>query len=250
MNQYKEVVIVAGHGAVDPGAIAEDGTTEREIVKAISKELVIFLKVWDEKRVYSFGVQEGLTLDTKIFAVNKYCGEKGLNYLNSLLVSIHADWRGAKEGVGAYHYTGSSSSKVFAQTILERVSEVGSREVLYNKADKESRYKESGLGIIQRTAPLACLIEVGSLRADEDQDDGLELLKNPAKQKEIARKIFEGILEFMGEDIPAVENEPHIRDSMQIITKEDIGSLRRYYGRGEKFMRQGVAKCDDLMKKL
>ncbi len=205
MKNCKKVLVVSGHGKgssgyQDNGASATDGTTERGIVVEIGKYLEKFLEEWREGSVETFGVHFRKTLNDKITKINAYCKNKGLDYKNSILVSIHADWSGAREGVGGYFYRGSTDSRKLLVSISEEVAKVGERESLYQKPDTSSRF--GSLGIIKNTSPLAVLIEIGSLKSDNNTKDGLELLTNTQSQKDIAFGIFKGILNYISEELP------------------------------------------------
>ena len=189
MSKYKKVFIVCGHGS-ECGAVAIDGTTEHAIAEKISKKVIELLGGF----AVPVGVNHDMNLMQKINIINKICSDERLNYKNSLIVSIHVDWRGAREGTGAYYYSGSLDSKNFAKKIADSVAKVGNRKTNWIKGDKDSGHGQ--LGIIRNTNPLACLVEIGSLRADNDKTDGLELLKTEKGQNGIAMAIRDGIFEF------------------------------------------------------
>lgn len=187
---FKKIFIVAGHSGEDPGAVAADGTTERSIVIDIASMVCDFIG----GKAMPIGIAQSLTLTQKIKEVNRICISENLDHMNSLLLSIHADWRGAPEGVGAYYYTGSKASEDFSRIIAEEVAKNTERKVNYIKSDTRSPHGR--LGIIRDTLPLAALVEIGSLRSDANQSDGLELLRSQKGRSNIAEGIVSGICDF------------------------------------------------------
>lgn len=237
---YKKIFIVAGHGKgnsgkYDPGAIAEDGTQEREITVKIAGYVMEFFENWHKGFSQGIGIKENLSLFEKSREVNDICMKEEFNFHNSLLVSIHCDWRGAKEGVGAYHYTGSEKSAKFADAVLKEMRADSGRDVLYNKPDSKSNGRS--LWILQKTYPLAILIETGSLHMDSNEKDGLELLKSIQGQKDIAFSIFKGVLEFIGEKLS--ENSEKRK-------KESLEKSRRYL----KKVKRGFDKMAKISESL
>ena len=176
--QVNKIFITCGHSKSDPGAISEDrSTTERSVVEEVCRCI-------DSDLIQFVGLDENLTVTDKVNKVNAICKAEGLAWKNSILVSLHADWYGASSGTMAYHYRDSDTSKSLAEAIL-------SESKLHNKGSfPDTRSRFGKLGIIYYTAPLACLIEVGSLGPN------LEYIKN--NSYEIATSILKGIEKFAG----------------------------------------------------
>ncbi len=222
---YKKLFLTGGHGKkganFDPGAVAADKTTERQLIVAIGKKaLDKFADNGLGTFVQDVGILEDLTLAEKTKRINDQCKKEGLDYKNSLLLSLHVDWRGAAEGVGAYFYGGSKESEDFANTVAGIVARVGDRKKKWIKPDTSSRFGR--LGIIRDTDPLAMLLEMGSLKADDNQKDGLELLKSEQGQEEISQAIFEAILHFAGIDTPEPKKTPEApKIDLEFIKKEN-----------------------------
>lgn len=247
--KYKKIFIIAGHSETDPGAIAKDGTTEREIVKEISYYVSEILY----EKAISIGIEPSRDLGSKIKTINNLCEKFKLDHENSLLVSIHADWRGASEGVCGYHYAGSYESKKFSETIISEVAKVGERMVKFNRADTHSRHGR--LGIIRDTEPLAALIEVGVLKIDNNETDGLELIKSKEGQKKIAFAIVKAIERFTGwettkeeEKTTAPPKELHSKEEQKAIDLVLVSnSMAWYHLSGEK--RKAVEECSKIIRK-
>lgn len=185
-DMIENIFIVAGHSDTDPGAIADDGTTEREITVDIARRVVELLRDGPVS-VTGIGIDESLTVKEKVKKEEEETQKNGLNYMNSILVSIHCDWKGAKQGCGAYHYAGSQASSELALQILRELKETSRKpQSNYLLPDTKSRFGR--LGIIRDTRSLSCLVEVGTL-AGED----LLYLKTEIGRQEIAKAICMGI---------------------------------------------------------
>ena len=246
MSNYKKIFVVAGHGEgygekKDPGAVADDGTTERSIAKAVCQNLVAEL---GEKAI-SIGIENDLTLSEKIIEVNAECNAQQLNFKNSLLISVHVDWRGASEGVGAYYYGDYRPSQHFAQLVINEVSKIGSRIKKFNRPDTSSRFGR--LGIIRDTRPLTMLLEIGSLRADSNQNDGLELLKTERGQRNIAKYAAVGIRKFANWQEDAIDNEFNF-SAIKALQKRIIALSRasRKYPRLKSFLNKMIKKLNTI----
>ncbi len=186
----EKIFIVAGHGKSgnffkknDPGAIAKDGTTEREL------NLQITRSIFGENVVY-IGVDEDLTLAEKIKKINSF----GLDCTNSLLVSIHCNSAGSlAKGAEAFYYHNSGESKKLAENILKEICQKTGLKNRGAKSERLSRYGK--LGIVHDTAPLAVLIECGFLSNVSD----LDVLKN--KSDLIGNAVKAGIENFLDKNL-------------------------------------------------
>lgn len=202
MKDLNKIFIIGGHSKKDPGAIALDGTTEREIIEGICSYISeTFL-------VQKIGLNKSLTLEEKTKLINNLCIDNDFNYKNSILVSIHVDYYKASSGVMAYYYDDYLPSKQLADKVAKNVAKATKTPFKYLKPDTASMHGR--LGIVRDTKPLACLVEVGSL------GDDLEMLKNHQKQKEIANAIMEGIYEFAGvSEKIEIETETDLLDDIE-----------------------------------
>lgn len=247
---YKNIFIVGGHSDTDPGAIAKDGTTERSVIVPIAQRVADILRNSNNANVMTIGVFEGKKdLQEKINYEVDYCTKTGLNFSNSLLVSLHCDWKEAKEGYGGFYYSGSALSESFLGSILDALCETdsGKRQCLYTKGDREHQKKQ--LGIIRNTESLACLVEMGSLRADTNEFDGLEYLKSEKGQEEIARAIVKGICKFAEWKIPEYEEEKIIRGGAYQLENIFVPTISAQWEFIEEFFR-GEDWAEEVKKKL
>ena len=96
--QRYTIVIDAGHGGKDPGAIAVTGVREKDIVLAAAKELRDLLE-----KDPRFDVK--LTRDSDVFIPLEDRVTKARNWGADLFVSLHADAAGSPDVQGASVYT-------------------------------------------------------------------------------------------------------------------------------------------------
>lgn len=104
------VVIDAGHGGHDPGAIAADGTREKDLTLALAKQIRESLLAGGRVRV-------AMTRDTDKFLVLGERAQVARTLKADLFISVHADSAPGSNAVGATIYTLSevASSRTAAQ---------------------------------------------------------------------------------------------------------------------------------------
>ncbi|MBI3773936.1 MAG: N-acetylmuramoyl-L-alanine amidase [Gammaproteobacteria bacterium] len=92
------VAIDAGHGGVDPGAIGDSGTYEKEVVLAVAKRLEALV-------VKEKGMRPVLTRDGDYFVTLRNRMDKARAANADIFISIHADSFPDKRAQGASVYT-------------------------------------------------------------------------------------------------------------------------------------------------
>jgi N-acetylmuramoyl-L-alanine amidase len=113
------VVIDAGHGGHDPGAVAAGGAREKDVTLAMAKAIRDELLLGGRVRV-------ALTRDDDTFLILQERAEIARGLRADLFISVHADAAGATEATGATVYT---LSEVASNA---RAAQLAARE---NKAD-------------------------------------------------------------------------------------------------------------------
>jgi N-acetylmuramoyl-L-alanine amidase len=191
------VIVDAGHGGEDGGAVAPDGTVEKELNLAIAKKLnerllsagfrTIMIR-GDDYAVYDEGMEtlrqkksSDLHNRLKIMETNP----------DALFVSIHQNIFSASSVRGAQvlYSPNHPESKILAQMLQGRVAALLQPENTF-------AVKKSGTSIFllyQAPSP-AVLVECGFLSNHGD----LERLKTDIYQSQMAFAIFCGILDYVG----------------------------------------------------
>ena len=113
------VVIDAGHGGIDPGAVGKRGTHEKDIVLAISKRTVDILN-------RQSGVKAYTTRNTDTFLRLQERVDKAKNMGADIFVSLHADAHNNRRVRGGSVYVLSESA---SEREAERISILANRGV-------------------------------------------------------------------------------------------------------------------------
>jgi N-acetylmuramoyl-L-alanine amidase len=232
----KKIFISIGHGnnggRFDPGAVSQDGkTTERSVVVSIGQNLRNIIK---DNMVVFVNLDTPISHEARVIEVNNICKKEGFTYKDSLFIELHADWNQASEGVSAYYYRGYEEGKVIAETIAKNLALSTSRKFKWVKGDDQAR--GGSLYVIQKTIPTALILEVGSLRADSNPNDGLELLSRDSGQNDIAMAIANTLHEEYGVKILDQSMPSEARKK----TEEAIRIISEAWGLWENERARGV----------
>lgn len=190
------VIIDAGHGGPDGGAVADDGTNEKDINLAISLKLN---KVLKENGINTVMTR---TEDISIHSENaKTLREKKVSDIhnrmklmvetpNSIFVSIHQNsYTSSKySGTQVFYSPDNTDSNLLAQKIQQSV-------VNNIQPDNKREIKECGSSVylIYNAVKPAVLVECGFMTNSEE----LNNLKNEEYQQKMADAIASGIIDYI-----------------------------------------------------
>ena len=195
---YDKIIILdAGHGGEDPGAIGVTGVYEKdlnlELVFEIGKILeekgyiVVYTRT-DDKLLYNEdqnikGIRKISDLKNRCEAANKYP--------NSIFVSIHMNsfGEGKYSGLQVYYSPGDEASRLLADKVQSSVKNSLQKE--NNRTIKQG----DGMYLLENTEPTAVLIECGFLTNKTE----CEKLSKKEYQKELSFSIVCGIIEYVEE---------------------------------------------------
>ena len=196
-DKRQTVIIDAGHGGFDGGAVAGDGTVEKDINLNIALTLAKFLKQ-NGFRVIMTRESDVSTEDTEspqIASKKKNDLKNRLklmsDYPDSVFVSIHLNKFTTSSAVGSQvFYSKSEESALLADKIQKViVTLIQPENTRVNKQATSSTYL-----LYNATVP-AVLVECGFLSNASE----LALLKQSDYQKKMAFSIYLGILEYFKE---------------------------------------------------
>lgn len=193
----KTVVLDAGHGGGDPGAIGIGGAQEKVITLAFTmaakKELeakgytVVLTRTGDSAcKVPATDTNAELSCRTKVTK----------NYANSIFISIHANWAYAESARGTETYYNANKnydgymnaypakSKLLSDTIHKYI------QPAIGSLDRKS--KDSSYYVLRFNSAPAILIELGFLSNSID----LDKMKNTSIQNSTAKAIATGVDEY------------------------------------------------------
>lgn len=193
----KIIVIDAGHGGVDGGAVGKDGTLEKDI----ALNVVLYLKEYLQQQgaLVTLTREDDRDLaapETKGYSRRKAEDlKKRLDMINNtdadLFLSIHLNaipspkWSGAQ----TFYNRNSQESKALATYIQ--------KEIKRNLENTNRGAKPINAYLLKNTDITGSLVEIGFLSNEKER----QLLKTDQYQKQIAASIYQGIIKFYSEDV-------------------------------------------------
>lgn len=186
------IVLDPGHGGLDPGAVAADGTLEKDVVLHIAKHLQSLL---NQAAVYTILTRDedssaNLPLGRNFWSSKRQDLIERAGMANraqaDLFISIHCNsfpqsiWSGAQ----TFYYPGQEESKKLAVAIQsELVRRLGPNRRQANAGD----YR-----VLKEAKMPAVVVEVGFLSNPREA----RLLADPGYQKKLAEAIYWGIIRY------------------------------------------------------
>ncbi|NLL42739.1 MAG: hypothetical protein GX251_05325 [Firmicutes bacterium] len=188
----RTIVLDAGHGGIDPGAVSAGGLLEKEITLAIANELETLLS---RAAVYVVMVRHG-DYDLADSSESDLLKRKRQDLSRrvriaeeaqaDLYISIHANYFPGPRWFGAqtFYYEGSPEGKHLAEILqTELVRHLGPNSRLARPGD---------FRVLRDTTMPAAMVEVGFLSNPREA----QLLSEPGYQKKVASAIFAGLLRY------------------------------------------------------
>lgn len=193
--EYKTVIIDAGHGGVDGGTSAKDGTLEKELNLQIALKLNDILEAMGVKTILVRDTDISIHDDTATTIRQKKVSDlkNRLNIINntedSIFVSIHQNHYGESKykGTQIFYSKNNPDSLKLAQALRMPV-------VTYLQPENTREIKQSGseIYLLNNAQSPSVMIECGFLSNSEDT----ELLKNEKYQQKLAFIISLGIMDY------------------------------------------------------
>ncbi len=195
----KQVIVLdAGHGGLDSGCVAVNGTYEKDVNLDIVKDLgalltlngydVVYTRTEDIS-IYDDGV-EGVRNQKVSDMENRL--EIVQSYPDSVFISVHQNQFTQSEYFGGqmFYTTNNSANFRLARTMQELFSQIQPGN------DREIKLIDNGLYLFKNTKQPALLIECGFLSNPNDAAN----LSDPQYRKKVAFTIFTGLEKFFGEE--------------------------------------------------
>lgn len=192
------VVLDAGHGGEDPGAVGVNGKYEKDLNLEITlligellseKGYTVVYTRTEDKMLYS--EEDNIKGMRKISDLKNRCAISA-EYPECIFISIHMNTYGASKysGLQVYYNSDDSQSRILAQAIQDNVK--SKLQNHNNRAIKDG----SNLYLLENCSGTGALIECGFL----SNKDECEKLSQKEYQKELSFSIVCGIIEYI-EDI-------------------------------------------------
>lgn len=190
------LIIDAGHGGEDAGAVADDGTVEKDL----NLEIATLIKAFCDLN----GTQAVMTrTDDRLLydhykELDDYTGHKKLydlknrvriaqEYENAIFVSIHMNKFPQKKYSGAQVYFSKNNRK---SEMLARGIQGSARMYLNPSSNRQVKMADSAIYVLNALDCPAVLVECGFLSNDAE----LGLLKSDEYQARLALVIFSSVL--------------------------------------------------------
>lgn len=173
------IVIDAGHGGSDPGAVGIGGLQEKDVVMDISRQVAEILEQNGVTVIMSRQDDRTIDLAPRVQLANRVNA--------NLFVSIHANAvNGARpevNGLETYYYaTGRNLAQAIQNSMLQDFSSMPNRGV------KQARFY-----VLRHTSMPAALVEVGFVTGRDDA----QMLSDAAQRTRMAEAIARGILNYV-----------------------------------------------------
>lgn len=195
-NNAQTVILDAGHGGLDGGAVGIDGTVEKDINLQITQKLKAVLELYgynvimtrsDDGSIHDSDAQS--TREQKVSDIHNR--EKIINeHPGALFVSIHQNHFSQEHvhGTQVFYSRNNTSSPVLAQYIQDAI-------VSHLQPDNKRLIKKSGTEIylLYHSKIPSVMVECGFMSNKNDMTD----LKNQEYQRILAFSIADGITNYL-----------------------------------------------------
>ena len=197
-----KVVIDAGHGGVDPGKVAADGSLEKDINLEIALVLGEYLKEQGMEVYYTrqedMGLYSASSTSKKAEDLKKRCAIIE-NVRPDVTISIHQNSYGESyvKGAQVFYFSQSEAGKILAEAIQENIRKSVDRENSREAKANDSYY------ILKNTVSPTVIVECGFLSNPGEA----EKLQEPSYQKKLAKAIGQGICDYRGTSADGADEE-------------------------------------------
>lgn len=177
------VLLDAGHGGDDPGAIARTGRREKDLVLAVTLE--------SARRLASRGVDVKFTRSSDVFVPLDDRVAKANQLQPDLFLSIHADASPNRSARGSTVFVPrrerrTSRSHQAGRAIVQALSSLQTHS-------RGLRTHEKNLRVLENTTCPAVLVELGFLTHPAEE----QLLASPDYQQRLAEAISQAVLQYL-----------------------------------------------------
>lgn len=184
LNQFRAnrkafVVLDAGHGGNDPGAIGKQGVREKDVTLAVSEYLQQYLENDQFKVVLSRGTDAEILLQPRVDVANQRHAD--------LFISVHCN----SMPPGNPHIKGIETYYTTPQSL--ELANILHRRLVGELQSPDRGVRKRNLFVTRKTTMPSVLLEIGFVSNPAEE----ALLTNPNYQKRVARAIYNGIQEYL-----------------------------------------------------
>ena len=190
------IVLDAGHGGEDGGAVASDGTVEKEINLNITDNIALFFDLFGINYI-TVRTEDVSVCDDGLNSVRKRKTSDLLNREalvnsteNAILLSIHQNFFTQEKysGTQVFYSPNRYESSVLAQKIQEKV-----RAYLQPENTREIKKSGDSIYLLYNAKQIAVMVECGFLSNNAE----LEKLKDPVYNSQLSYCIVTGLIDFI-----------------------------------------------------
>ncbi len=190
------VILDAGHGGIDSGAVSVYGDEEKNLNLSVAKKLGAFLENAGIHVIYTRS--EDVMLESETKAGTKKTRdllarvEVAKKYPDALFVSIHMNTLPIEKykGLQVFYTDRNDANRALAQVLQNTVS-----ASLQSENKRKAKDAEGKIYILDRIDQPAILVECGFLTNNEEA----KLLKDEAYQAKLSYVLSRPILDFLSE---------------------------------------------------
>ncbi len=189
------LILDAGHGGQDGGAVAADGTNEKDINLSLTLTLDDLLRSLGFRTLLTRSddtlheTPDATTVRERKVGDLRYRLQLTQEHPDSILISIHQNqfYDPRYDGAQVFYSDNHPQSEALAQCLQESI-------VKTLQPDNTRRIKESGeeIFLLNQTKVPAVMVECGFLSNPEE----LKMLKNETYRKQLAATIVNGLLDY------------------------------------------------------
>lgn len=188
------IIIDAGHGGEDGGAVSDGGIVEKDINLDISLKLHKLIKLSDFKSVLirdsdRLMYEEGQENHKKASDITNRINT-AKSFENSIFISIHQNKFPIKKysGLQVYYSKNNTNSEVLGKTIQSNV-----KNLLQSENNRQIKKADKNIRILDSINSPAVLVECGFLSNDREA----ELLNTEEYRSKIAYLIYCSIIQYL-----------------------------------------------------
>ncbi len=179
------VVIDAGHGGEDAGAIAVDGTREKDIVLAIAQKIKALNENSNIKILLTREQDNFPGLQSRVDNTNKNNADLFLSLHVNSDTKTSTDKTGVEVYITGKNKAFDTENRILANIVLNNLSELLT-------VNKNILQRKTGIYVLDNASCPSVIIECGYLNNPKD----LKYIKEPTKQDEIANAVLQSIKQF------------------------------------------------------
>ena len=184
------VVIDAGHGGVDPGAVGKGKVLEKDVTLAVSKRLQTLVQQSGAKTIMvreddsDLGTSQGLLKRKREDLARRI--QLAMDAQAEVYISIHANsFSDAKlTGAQTFYHSDSPEGKLLAQSIQQELNSMtNGKRVIKGNQD---------IYVLKKAHQAAVTVELGFLSNFAEE----QLLATPEYQQKLAVAIYQGLSDY------------------------------------------------------